>query len=185
VRFITNASTGRLGALIRDAFLDEGAEVEYIHAGSGDAENLRNKIASSIKGRDINIIIHAAAVSDYRVKDANAKTKISSDKEELTITLERVPKIISSLRIDAPQATIVGFKLLANASKDELLRQAKKLMDKNGLDFVVANDAGRLSEDKHFAYIIDKGGSIIECMGKKNIAEKIAMLCMEKEGADG
>jgi len=62
------------------------------------------------------------AVSDYRIKDA-FDGKISSDADEVTITLIKTPKIIAMLRKLAPKAIIVGFKLLFRVDATHLIER--------------------------------------------------------------
>ena len=82
--------------------------------------------------------------------------KLSSQMKSPLLLLEPTPKIISMFRKMAPQAVIVGFKLLSNVSKEDLLDTAHRLLVKNDCDYVLANDAKEINTDHHHAYLLDK-----------------------------
>lgn len=92
------------------------------------------------------IIILAAAVSDY-LTDAS-KNKVRSG-DSLTIHLKPSEKLIGKVKQWCPSSFLVGFKLLVNASQDELLEAANHSIQKNGCDMVVANDFVSLLSGKH------------------------------------
>ncbi|MBR5730646.1 MAG: phosphopantothenoylcysteine synthase, partial [Firmicutes bacterium] len=76
----------------------------------------------------------------------------------------------------APEAVIVGFKLLDEVKKKELLDTAKRLMEKNDCDFVLANDYKTVQKgaDKHVGYLMSRGGKVETFTGKQAIADGIA-----------
>ena len=73
----------------------------------------------------------------------------------------------------SPSTYLVGFKLLDGVSKEELIKVAKELRDKNRCDLVVANDLSTIREGCHTAYIIDKEDNLEESYGKDDIARKL------------
>ena len=146
----------------------------------------------------IDYFIHSMAVSDYMVdyittieriktsiKNANNinevfsnieiinESKISSYEDNLVIVLKSTPKIISVIKDISPTTYLIGFKLLDNVTKEELIEVAKKLRDKNKCDLVVANDLKTIRSGKHIAYIIDKNDEIEESYDKDDIAKKL------------
>lgn len=100
-------------------------------------------------------------------------SKISSYEDNLVIVLKPTPKIISIIKDLSPSTYLVGFKLLAGVSKEELIEVAKNLRDKNKCDLVVANDLSTIKNGKHIAYIINKDNEIEESHGKDDIAKKL------------
>ncbi|MCL2574969.1 MAG: hypothetical protein FWE33_00920 [Defluviitaleaceae bacterium] len=186
VRSIINNSTGQLGAEIAEAFFTKDCEIIYIRGKNAVSPNLngvKEIIISSAADLDIALakvfakgdicaIIHAMAVSDYRVKGKNVG-KISSDNDEITLILEKIPKTIGKLRTLAPNAIIVGFKLTSGLSQEETLGKAKALMTKNNCDFVLANDTSNLTPNGHLGYLVAKNGSFNIYEGKQNIAQAI------------
>jgi phosphopantothenoylcysteine decarboxylase/phosphopantothenate--cysteine ligase len=83
------------------------------------------------------IIIKAAAVSDYRPRDY-AKQKIKKKKNELVLSLERTRDILKEIGMNKKARILVGF-----AAETERLEQhaEKKLVEKN-LDIIVGNIVG-------------------------------------------
>ncbi|MDR1796761.1 MAG: phosphopantothenate--cysteine ligase [Clostridiales Family XIII bacterium] len=101
------------------------------------------------------------------------EAKISSDKDNLVVVLEKAPKIISLLRGLAPGAVITGFKLLSNVSEEELVRVGLGLLTKNRCDFVLANDMRTVRSDRHEGLLIAADGSYEHAFGKQDIASLI------------
>ncbi|MBE6032272.1 MAG: phosphopantothenoylcysteine synthase [Clostridiales bacterium] len=83
-------------------------------------------------------------------------TKISSDMANPMILMEKTPKVISLLRGLAPEAVIVGFKLLNDVPESTLLDVAHELLQKNDCDYVLANDLRDISGDRHVGYLLNK-----------------------------
>lgn len=160
--------------------------------------DLKNKIETLLLNKKIDYFIHSMAVSDYmtdyvttmeRIRQSvknsdnideafsNIETinvsKISSYEDNLVIVLKPTPKIISIIKDLSPSTYLVGFKLLAGVSKEELIEVAKNLRDKNKCDLVVANDLLTIKNGKHIAYIINKDNEIEESHGKDDIAKKL------------
>ncbi|MBI2633331.1 MAG: hypothetical protein HYW78_02985 [Parcubacteria group bacterium] len=106
IRFISNVSKGRFGYEIAKALARSGytttvlcpkevppwfygeCSVEINHEYFTDTQSLENLILNQ---NDIQIVFHAAAVSDFRPRK-KVSGKISSHQENLTIELERTQK---------------------------------------------------------------------------------------------
>eukprot|EP00931_Biecheleriopsis_adriatica_P039659 TRINITY_DN22668_c0_g1_i3.p1 TRINITY_DN22668_c0_g1~~TRINITY_DN22668_c0_g1_i3.p1 ORF type:complete len:319 (-),score=63.83 TRINITY_DN22668_c0_g1_i3:70-1026(-) len=85
------------------------------------------------------LIMLAAAVSDFYVPETEMATeKIQSRAHDgLTIQLKNVPKLLGAVRIWAPQAFIISFKLETN--QNILLAKAAGSLQKYGVDVVCSN----------------------------------------------
>jgi phosphopantothenoylcysteine synthetase/decarboxylase len=162
VRHIGNFSSGRYGAELADAFLDGGNEVVFFsEKGSlqptrvtktlyGEPFNFRSYVYKDyheylavkdlIKREQPDIIVSAAAISDYILDKTEGK--ISSDSDNLIIRLRKGEKVIKSFRELAPDALIVGFKLLVGPTPEEKFNAIKKVLD--SADLVVFNDLIKL-----------------------------------------
>lgn len=194
VRSIVNSSTGRLGCAIAEAFAAHGAHIFYVCGKNaarpeaqvntievGDVASLQVAIKCLLEQNHIDIIIHAMAVSDYRVKDIlttdgisrDINGKIGSEYDKLILYLEKAPKIISMLRDASPNSAIVGFKLLDGVTHETLINTAHKLLIKNQCDFVLANDATEIVGDAHKGYFIDKNCKYSAYGTKAEIAQAI------------
>ena len=121
------------------------------------------------------IFISAAAVSDFKVKNTDA-AKISSD-SDITIELERTPKILNEIKEINPNIFLVGFKAVHNLSDEELLNAAKQRMIKSGADLMVANDVAvegaGFGSDQNQVILIDDDIIEISLSPKREIAKRI------------
>jgi len=219
VRRITNSGTGKLGALIAEAFASEKSDaymasdveapyqlrIVYICTESAvrpcfgnkkidleivvadDVSAVEAAILKAFRNTAFDVIIHSMAISDYRVKavgdsvqmakgtmnEPDTGAKISSDKDDLIIVLEKAPKLIAMLRGLAKDAVIVGFKLLSGVSEEELVSAGHALLQNNNCDFVLANDLNTVLSGRHEGLLIDSEGNFIRAAGKEAIADMI------------
>jgi len=162
VRYITNFSSGRYGAEICNEFTNAGHETIFFYEkGSKKAEYLALKgdgavfpkyveyktyydylnVKELIKFEQPDVIISAAAISDYVVDKTEGK--ISSDNDELVIKLKKGEKVIKSFKELAPNAIIVGFKLLVSPTDEEKWKAIQKVQN-SGAALVVYNDLTEL-----------------------------------------
>lgn len=177
VRHIGNFSSGRYGAELANAFMqyeknhvlffrERGSNLPLRWTQSGryltniTEYEYRNyeeylSVKDLIKREQPDIIISAAAISDYIVDKIEGK--ISSDNDELIIKLRKGEKVIKSFRELAPNSVIVGFKLLVSPD----LNQAKTAVEKvfnSGVDFVVYNDLTELRKGNSTRTLIHRSG---------------------------
>ncbi|MBI3287787.1 MAG: hypothetical protein HYZ68_07045 [Chloroflexi bacterium] len=199
VRYITNKSTGRLGALIAEAALAEGAEVTFIygtgsltpHVADGrrarlrliEVETVSDLIAAvrdAMGGTLFDAVIHAMAVLDYEPAESIPE-KVPSEREEWVIRLVRTPKVIRLIRDLDPNAFLVGFKLEVGRSPEELRRIGFESLQKNRADLVIANDLAEIEKGRHRGHFIDPRGEVIAVAeGKPTIvAQLIEILSRE------
>ena len=186
VRFITNDSSGKMGFAIAEAARDRGAEVTVIR-GSVTAEipagvrMIPIESASELydammqEAPEQDVIIQAAAVSDYRPaeqKDRKIKKESGSD---LTLILTENPDIAKAVgEQKKPGQTLVGFA----AETDNLRKNAKSKLEKKKLDMIVANDVTKpgagFNVDTNIAVLITSDGSTEEPLQtKRQLAERI------------
>jgi len=134
-------------------------------------------------------VLLAAAVSDYGPETGPLddcripRGKISSSQDELTIRLKPLPKIIAQVKQWNPDVFLVGFKLLVDASEEDLAAAAKKQIDSAGSDLVVANDMRDLKMGAHRLHLFTKDG-LLKTLDGPHIAElliqQIQCLAVEK-----
>ena len=186
VRFMTNDSSGKMGFALAEAARDRGAEVTVVyghvtvplpdgilpvHAES--AMDLLDVMMHEADKQDI--IIQAAAVSDYRFAETQ-RTKIKKiSGQTLTITLEENPDIAKSVgeRKKAGQ-TLVGFA----AETDNLQKNALKKLNTKNLDLIVANDVtakgAGFNVDTNIATLFTRDGSEeLPLQSKRDMADVI------------
>lgn len=146
----------------------------YISKTYKDFNTYFSTLHSEIESFDPDVIVLAAAVSDYGTVPMDGKIRTSND---LSIHLYPLPKIISTVKEKFPNKKLVGFKLLVNSSDDELVDAARSSIIKNGCDFVVANDLRDIKNNNHRVLIVSKDN--VEIFDKKIeevVAKKITNL---------
>ena len=106
---------------------------------------------------------------DFRKK----YNKLPSSIDDPIIMLKQTPKVLSLLRDLAPDAVIVGFKLLDHVSHEELMKVAENQINKNRTDFCLANDYETVVTPLHTGFLLDKQGRETRFEGKDAIAKGI------------
>src|SRR5262249_31823695 len=120
VRYLSNRSSGKMGHAVATAALRRGARVTVIagptplspppgavYVPVESAEEMREAALQHLPAATI--VIKAAAVADYRVKDPSA-TKIKSSKDEgLTLELVPNPDILKEIAARKGSRFVVGF----------------------------------------------------------------------------
>ena len=146
VRFIGNDSSGKMGFAIAIEAQKLGANVTLVSGVSKLPDPvgitiIRVKTAIELSEAitrhfaEQNILIMAAAVSDYRVQNV-ADQKIKKDEDTLTLTLEKNPDILKQLGKIKQNQYLVGF---AAETQNGLINAQEKLEKKN-LNLLVLND---------------------------------------------
>ena len=106
---------------------------------------------------------------DFRKK----YNKLPSSIDDPIIMLKQTPKVLLLLRDLAPDAVIVGFKLLDHVPHEELMKVAENQINKNRTDFCLANDYETVVTPLHTGFLLDKQGRETRFEGKDAIAEGI------------
>jgi phosphopantothenoylcysteine decarboxylase / phosphopantothenate---cysteine ligase len=151
VRVITNKSTGRTAAFICERLAEAGVDVTYVKAQTAvdslraskklsyqSFQDLQTVLKSELSEENYDMVIHAAAVSDYSPEVQIGK--MNSDADEITLKLKRNPKIINQIKQWAPNTKLVGFKLTSKLDEKSVQAKVDKLFELAKCDFVVQND---------------------------------------------
>ena len=137
---------------------NKGARVTLLIGPMGFSQ-LERALKKELRKKKFDIVIHSAAVSDYRPK-LKFKKKVNSGKKVWSLRLVPTPKLIDSIKKIAPGVLLVGFKFLPQSPRRELIQKAKRLKKLSGADMVVANT---LTRDKGYrAYLL---GVNAKCSG--------------------
>jgi len=183
VRYISNASSGKMGLALADCAYNLGADVHLICSFDVKKEYKVTKIQTAMELKealdsnfnDCDCLIMAAAVADYRIKDYN-ENKISSKNETLTLELVKNPDILKDVCMTKREnQTVIGFCL----ATEDLIEKAKEKISNKKCDFIIANEAKTaLGKDENEVWIIDKNSNIkkVDKDSKENIAKKILEL---------
>ena len=191
VRYIANSSTGALGARIVEALIARDVPVRHIRGFGGESPAVNNtslleeieipaigdliEQIQRLQGcDDIRGVVHAMAVLDY-VPESAMDRKRPSSSEFWDIRLIRMIKVTSLIRKFLPDACMIGFKLEAGVSEEELISRAEESLEQHNLDLVVANDLDYVGPGSHTAIFVAPGGKILHrASSKEEIAAKIA-----------
>ena len=149
VRFLSNRSSGKMGAALARAALLMGARVSVVtgpvkvgyplHTHIVRVQSAEQMLEASLEaGKDADIIIGAAAVADYRVANP-VSGKMRRSEELISLQLVPNPDIIASLAKAFPQATVVGFA--AEPSSD--LSIAREKLIRKGIHAIAVNDVSQ------------------------------------------
>jgi len=184
VRFITNASTGRMGFALARQAVKAGHSVTLITAPTSlrPPEKARlvkvqtaQEMQAAVKAHfeNCHCLIMAAAVSDYR-PEKTSKTKLKKTSTPLTIKLKPTPDILKWAGKNKKTRLIVGFAL-----EDTNLRtRVREKLTKKNLDMIVANRPSVIGKDTASVQILTKTGkwTTIPTAKKTTIAKKIITL---------
>jgi len=191
VRVISNISTGEMGHRISHLLCREKAKVTLVQGpGTHPLRHLPYKTISfrffdefskAIKGElqktKYDAVIHAAAVSDYKVRRPQAK-KISSNFKEFKLDLLPTSKIIQTIKKLNPNTFLVGFKLESETKKEFLIARAETLIKSAKCDLVITNFA---TNNYYKGYIIDKTKTILASeTSRERMAERLVSILKGK-----
>jgi phosphopantothenoylcysteine decarboxylase/phosphopantothenate--cysteine ligase len=184
VRFIGNRSSGRMGFAVAEAALRRGARVILVCASTTiepppgcevvcavTSEEMRTAVLQRLS--EASIVVMAAAVSDYTVKEAAAQ-KLKRDGAR-TLELEPTADILAEVVTRRRDGTLViGFA----AETEEILANGRAKLERKGVDAVVVNDvaASDLGFDspRNAGIFLKRDGAVeIPAMTKAEMAERI------------
>jgi len=152
VRYISNCSSGKTGAEIAKEFLRNGWSViavcgpmeaklpaQCAKIEVKNAEGMNKAVLE--KQAQADVIVHCAAVADYRPKRI-ASQKIKNSRAIQTLELEETPNILKNT-IKKKKQTIVSFAL----ETENALKNAENKFKSAGMDILVANTAENFGKD--------------------------------------
>lgn len=193
VRYISNRSSGKTAVAIASVFYANGFKVDVV-AGPMEAEFSSGidvtHVKSACEMHDsvmqkmpfANIIIHCAAVADYRPKIAATK-KIKDSRSQLMLELVPNPNILRDCCAQKkPTQIVIGFAL----ETDNFKEHAQEKLTKSGanallLNAPVALNSGFGKDCVQFT-LVEPGKKIDDLtMGNKvDLAETILKFCIER-----
>ena len=181
VRYLTNASSGRMGKALAEAALARGHEVVIV---SGPVDITYPQAARVIDVvsteemleaarrmfPDCDGLIGVAAPSDYRPVRV-AANKIAKTGEPLTLHLVETDDVVATLGAQKTGQWLVGFAL---ETEDQRLRALAKL-EKKHCDLMVSNGPEAMHSLDNNVEIIDPQGTVIETVSgpKEHVARGI------------
>ena len=147
VRYISNPSTGKMGAAMARSAWYRGADVkiiagpveldgyalDVIHVKSAD--DMLQAVKSNLSWADY--VVKAAAVGDYRAKNISPRKIKREGTDTLTLELVQNPDIAAEVgRLKREGQILIGFA----AETDNIAEHARAKISRKNLDYVLAND---------------------------------------------
>lgn len=184
VRYIGNRSSGKMGYAIAEQAAHMGAKVILVSAPTSlpipsgvDFISVDSAVSmqEAVEARynDVNVVIMAAAVSDFRVLH-KAEQKIKK-MESMTIELVKNPDILQGLGSKKSHQILVGFA----AETEHVIKYGQDKVSKKNLDMLVANDVSKsnagFNVDTNEGYFLypDKEPKEMPNMKKSDLARHI------------
>lgn len=184
VRYIGNRSSGKQGVAVAAAAAARGAKVVLLAANIDDAvleavagnpavrvvpvgSTAELEAAAHAGSPGADVVIMAAAVSDYRVSEVSDHKirKEDSAGEAPTLTLVENPDILASLvRGRRPGQVLVGFAAETAESEEELLERGRRKLARKGVDLLAVNSVGwseGFESSENTLHIIESSGMLV------------------------
>ncbi len=190
IRFIGNRSSGKQGHAIADALSKLGAKTKLITGPTNEpippgvkpifVETAEEMLQASISSLPADIIICAAAVSDWRARKRLVnKMKKGAKNKSLELELTENPDILANLVRHKKNSG--GLSIGFAAESDNLLSNAKKKLLSKGCDWIIANDISvgskNIGGEKNKVYLISKDSvDPWPLMTKQKVASRLALL---------
>ena len=188
VRYLTNASSGRMGAALAEAALELGHEVVVV---SGPVEieypsdatilpvvSTEEMLTRSREAfEDCDGLIGAAAPCDYRPKQIE-RSKIAKTGEPLLLQLEETADVVATLGAVKGSRWVVGFAL---ETEDHRLRALAKL-ERKCCDLMVSNGVEAMHSHENQVEILNPAGTILRQVGgpKCDVAKEILAVIQQR-----
>ena len=182
VRYLTNASSGRMGVALAESAIEAGHEVavisgpvaisypstaEVINVVTTDEMlNAAERLFPEFHG-----MIGAAAPCDYMPRKVST-AKIAKDGQPLLLELVETPDIVSTVaRSKRPGQWVVGFAL---ETDDQRFRAIVK-MESKCCDMMVSNGPSAIDSDSNEVEILARNGSTVAKIAgsKQQVADAI------------
>lgn len=209
VRVITNRSSGRTGSFLADHFAKKGAKVSLLRARRAEAPRLsavrqqtygttaelEALLRTELGAAPFDLVIHAAAVSDYTVEAPESgptPSKLPSG-QAVQLTLLPAPKLLPQIKgwsAPHPAPLLIGFKLtdhLDAPAPEDPDHPAKTLLERSGADAVVHNARASIAADgaPHPCRLFFPDDPLRFCSTKSELAEAIWEFVLQRRPVAG
>jgi phosphopantothenoylcysteine decarboxylase/phosphopantothenate--cysteine ligase len=193
VRFISNRSSGKMGYAIAEAAQRRGASVTLVSGPTSlmsptgvaftrvtTAAEMRAAVMQNLAANQI--VIKAAAVSDFAPAATSPRKIKKEDGNELTLTFRKNPDILTDIASASPRPFVVAFA----AETEAVEENARQKLKSKDADLIVANDVADSSigfdSDQNEVLVIARDGSTIKIdrAPKLIVANRILDLVVER-----
>ncbi|APT74245.1 phosphopantothenoylcysteine decarboxylase [Thermosipho melanesiensis] len=183
IRYITNHSSGKMGYAFAKVAKRMGAYVTLISGPTNikppyfidnfikvtSANEMYNEIIK--RYHDFDIIVMSAAVADFTPKKKEKNKIKKSNKDLLTLELERTKDILKEIsKKKSKDQIIIGFA----AETQNIIEYGKEKLEKKGVDCIIANNALKVMGNENAeAFLITKKQTLTFEGSKEKIAKEV------------
>ncbi len=177
VRYLGNRSSGRMGLSLAEESSKRGFQTTLLLGPSTvcppdpsqihllrfrTTEELRILLRDQWPNHDL--LLMAAAVSDFRPVQQSQTGKIRRSEQGLRLDLELTPDLLASLgELTRSDQTVIGFALEAGES---LISNARKKLESKHLDAIIANPLQTLDSETVQATLLLRDGTSLNPEGE-------------------
>ncbi len=193
VRFITNASSGKMGYAVADAAAQRGADVVLVSGPTSIAPPPNVTTVSVLTADDMHqaldarfswatVLVMTAAVGDFRPRHPLAAKMKKHEWDGAPLNLERTPDILEALSRKRTHQVLVGFA----AESENLLANGRKKLRHKDLDLVVINRVtgaqSACGGDTNEAIFLPRRGQAVpvERLPKRRLADRLLDMVRER-----
>lgn len=171
VRFITNASSGRMGYAVAAAALAAGHRVTLLTGPvslepPGGAQVVRfvsvEDLKAALSGRfdDCDALVMSAAVGDFR-PERRVEGKIPRSAGSVTVRLVATEDVLAGVARRKKTGQVVVAFAVEDAPLAEAEAKARAERDAKGADYVVVNTPAAMGADSSVACILGREGVVL------------------------
>lgn len=189
VRYLTNASSGRMGRALAEAALALGHEVVVVSGPVGVTYPTDARVVPIITTDELltacreefarcDGVIGAAAPCDYQPVKV-AEQKIAKTGGPLVLNLIETPDVMATLGAEKkPGQWLVGFAL---ETEDQRFRALTKLIKKS-CDLIVLNGPEAMDAANNRVEVLDRSGEVVRAIAgsKEEVATGILAVVQQK-----
>ena len=183
VRFVSNRSSGKMGFALAQAAADAGAEVTLIagpvnlptppNINRVDVETTQQMCDSALAHIDVmDIYIGAAAISDYRPREAAAQ-KIKKSDDTFVLEMVKSPDLLATIAALEDGPFTVGFA----AETQKLEEHALQKLERKQINMIIANLVGENlcfdADDNEVVVLWDEGRQPLPKLSKQELARRL------------
>ena len=193
VRFITNASSGKMGYAVAAAAAERGAEVVLVSGPTALPFPPNVQTISALTAEDMyqalnarfawaTVLIMTAAVGDFRPRHPVPTKMKKHEWNGMPLDLERTPDILESLSRKRTHQVLVGFA----AESEDLLANGRKKLHQKDLDVIVVNritgDHSAFGSDTNEAILLPRDGepSQLDRLPKRVLADRLLDMVQDR-----
>jgi phosphopantothenoylcysteine decarboxylase/phosphopantothenate--cysteine ligase len=186
IRFISNRSSGKMGYAVAQIARQRGAEVFLVSGPTSlkppsGVQFVPVRSAAQMKDAvlalypEMDVVVKAAAVSDYRPANPSAQ-KVKKGNASLQLPLAQTEDILALLGKQKKNQVLVGFA----AETERLMESAQKKLEDKKLDLLVANDVsqGVFGSDSSAVFVLSRSNEPVMLQKQSKLSIAAAILDM-------